>query len=196
MSAPRAKRKFSLSRTEHMRAHRWPGSDRASRGTSMLSSTGLSGSRLARRLIIFYAILAVIVAVVVVVVITRARREGASPRSPADTSRAAPARCLGSRAHAGGRHAPAIDRADRSPRPGPSFNVLQSGQFVNFTNNQRHLGGSAAPAVQGAPRGRAPPHGNVELRVRRVAEARRNRDPRSQGLDRGHPRRVSRSRPR
>ena len=30
--------------------------------------------------------------------------------------------------------------------PGPSFNVNQSGQFVNLTNSQQHAGRPAAPA--------------------------------------------------
>ena len=73
---------------------------------------------------------------------------------------------------------------------GPSFNVLQSGQFVNFTNNQSTLGGQLR-LDENAPRQQPSADRDPELRVRRqVAEPQRDRDSGRQGVDRRHARRA------
>ena len=63
-----------------------------------------------------------------------------SRRSPADTRWRRPARASARAQAAGGIPLPAT-APTQVPASGPSFNVLQSGQFVNFTNNQNTLGG-------------------------------------------------------
>ena len=96
----------------------------------------------ARRLITFYAILAVIgVAVVVFVISKGGSTRRPSRRSPAVTWRAPPAPCIGPAPKPVGGTRSRRPRPTQAAAPGPSFNVLQSGQFVNFTNNQGTLGG-------------------------------------------------------
>ena len=101
----------------------------------------VSGSRLARRLVIFYAIIAAIGVVVVVFVVSKGGNEKAQPAIAGGYTLSAASPCIG----------PVPKPAGGIPLPptaptqvaaaGPSFNVLQSGQFVNFTNNQNTLGG-------------------------------------------------------
>ena len=101
----------------------------------------MSGSRLARRLVIFYAIIAAIGVVVVVFVVSKGGNEKAQPAIAGGYTLSAASPCIG----------PVPKPAGGIPLPptaptqvaaaGPSFNVLQSGQFVNFTNNQNTLGG-------------------------------------------------------
>jgi K+:H+ antiporter len=97
--------------------------------------------RLARRLIIFYAILAVIGVVVVVFVVSKGGNEKAQPSIAGGYVVSAPSPCIGPVPKpAGGIPLPSTAPTQVAPT-GPSFNVLQSGQFVNFTNNQNTLGG-------------------------------------------------------
>ncbi len=107
----------------------------------MPSNTGLSSGGLARRLIAFYAILAALTAIVVVLVIDRGGSEKAPPAIAGGYVASAPSSCLGpAPAPVGGAPLPST-APTQLPPPGPAFNVHQSGQFVNFTNNQRTLGG-------------------------------------------------------
>jgi Kef-type K+ transport system membrane component KefB len=107
----------------------------------MPSKTDMSGSRLARRLITFYAILAAIAIVVVVIVVDRGAKEKAQPAIAGGYVTAAANPCIGPTPKpAGGLPLPPT-APTQLPATGPSFNVLQSGQFVNFTNNQNTLGG-------------------------------------------------------
>jgi Kef-type K+ transport system membrane component KefB len=107
----------------------------------MPSSTGLSGSRLARRLIIFYVILAAISAVVLAVVIDKGQSEKALPAISGGYVASSPSSCLGpAPAPVGGAPLPASAPVQQ-PSPGPSFSVNQSGQFVNLTNSRQTLGG-------------------------------------------------------
>src|SRR5437660_10344704 len=97
--------------------------------------------KLATRLIIFYAITAVIGVAVVIFVVSKGGNEKAQPAIAGGYTLAAASPCIG----------PVPKPAGGIPLPptaptqvaasGPSFNVLQSGQFVNFTNNQNTLGG-------------------------------------------------------
>ena len=97
--------------------------------------------RLARRLIIFYAILAVIGVVVVVFVVSKGGNEKAQPSIAGGYVVSAPSPCIGPVPKpAGGIPLPST-APTQVAATGPSFNVLQSGQFVNFTNNQNTLGG-------------------------------------------------------
>ncbi len=100
----------------------------------------MSGRALARRLISFYGIVAVIGVAVVVLVVNKGGTEKALASIAGGYSASAPNACLGpAPAKAGGLPLPATAPA-QAAASGPPFNVLQSGQFVNLTNNQQTLG--------------------------------------------------------
>jgi Kef-type K+ transport system membrane component KefB len=97
--------------------------------------------KLATRLITFYAILAVIGVAVVIFVVSKGGNEKAQPSIAGGYTLAAASPCIGPVPKpAGGTPLPAT-APTQVAASGPSFNVLQSGQFVNFTNNQNTLGG-------------------------------------------------------
>jgi Kef-type K+ transport system membrane component KefB len=107
----------------------------------MPGETGISGGRLARRLTIFYALIAVIGVAVVIFVVDKGGNEKAQPSIAGGYTLAAINPCIGPAPKpAGGIPLPST-APTQVPAAGPSFNVLQSGQFVNFTNNQSTLGG-------------------------------------------------------
>ena len=107
-----------------------------------------------KRLITFYAILAVIGVAVVVFVVSKGGNEKAQPAIAGGYAASAASPCIGPVPKpAGGIPLPAT-APTQAAATGPSFNVLQSGQFVNFTNNQNTLGGTAATQTQDAPRQR------------------------------------------
>ena len=96
---------------------------------------------LARRLITFYAILAAIGVAVVVFVVSKGGNEKAQPAIAGSYTLSAASPCIGPVPKpAGGVPLPAT-APTQVAAAGPSFNLLQSGQFVNFTNNQNTLGG-------------------------------------------------------
>ena len=109
--------------------------------------------RLVTRLITFYVILAVIGVAVVVLVISKGGNEKAQPAIAGGYAAAAANPCIGPVP----KPAPGIPLPATAPAQaaatGPSFNVLQSGQFVNFTNNQNTLGGTARLQKQTLPGG-------------------------------------------
>src|SRR5579859_5675851 len=97
--------------------------------------------KLATRLITFYAILAAIGVAVVVFVVSKGGNEKAQPAIAGGYTLAAASPCIGPVPKpAGGVPLPAT-APTQVAAAGPSFNLLQSGQFVNFTNNQNALGG-------------------------------------------------------
>jgi K+:H+ antiporter len=97
--------------------------------------------KLARRLIIFYSIIAVIGVAVVIFVVSKGGNEKAQPAIAGGYTLSAASPCIGPVPKpAGGVPLPPT-APTQVPAAGPSFNVLQSGQFVNFTNNQNTLGG-------------------------------------------------------
>jgi Kef-type K+ transport system membrane component KefB len=97
--------------------------------------------KLARRLITFYAILAAVGVAVVVFVVDKGGNEKAQPSIAGGYTLAAANPCIGPTPKPpGGVPLPATAPTQVSAA-GPSFNLLQSGQFVNFTNNQSTLGG-------------------------------------------------------
>jgi Kef-type K+ transport system membrane component KefB len=107
----------------------------------MPGQQALTGSQLARRLVIFYAILAVVGAAVVILVVDKGGSEKALPSIAGGYSASAADPCLGPVPKTpGGAPLPATAPA-QAATTGPSFNVLQSGEFVNFTNDQGTLGG-------------------------------------------------------
>ena len=107
----------------------------------MSSMTNPSGGGLARRLIVLYAILAVIGIAVVIFVVSKGGNEKAQPSIAGGYVASAASPCLGPVPKpAGGIPLPSTAPTQLAAS-GPSFNVLQSGQFVNFTNNQNTLGG-------------------------------------------------------
>jgi Kef-type K+ transport system membrane component KefB len=109
--------------------------------------------RLVTRLIVFYAILAVIGAAVVIYVVDKGGNEKAQPSIAGGYAAAAANPCIGPVPKpAGGIPLPPTAPA-QAAATGPSFNVLQSGQFVNFTNNQNTLGGTARLQQQTLPGG-------------------------------------------
>jgi hypothetical protein len=106
----------------------------------MPSKTDVPRGRLARRMIAFYSIMAAIAVVVVVVVVDKGATEKAQPAIAGGYVAAAANPCIGPTPKpVGGLPLPPT-APTQLPPTGPSFNVLQSGQFVNFTNNQRTLG--------------------------------------------------------
>jgi Kef-type K+ transport system membrane component KefB/nucleotide-binding universal stress UspA family protein len=112
-----------------------------SEGGFMPSEADMSSGRLAKRLITFYAILAVIGVAVVIYVVEKGGSEKAQPSIAGGYTLAAASPCIGPVPKpAGGTPLPAT-APTQVAASGPSFNVLQSGQFVNFTNNQNTLGG-------------------------------------------------------
>ena len=148
----------------------------------MPGQKALSRSQLVRRLVIFYAIIAVIGVAVVIFVVDKGGDEKAQPAIAGGYTLAAASPCIG----------PVPKPAGGIPLPptaptqvaasGPSFNVLQSGQFVNFTNNQNTLGGKLRSEREDAPRRRPSPDRGRQLRVgRQVASPRRGRDSGRQG---------------
>jgi Kef-type K+ transport system membrane component KefB len=92
-------------------------------------------------LIVFYVVLAAVTAAVVAVVIAKGTKEHAQPSIAGEYIAAAANPCLGPvPAPPGG--APLPPTAPTQPVvTGPLFNVNQSGQFVNVTNNQGTLTG-------------------------------------------------------
>jgi Kef-type K+ transport system membrane component KefB len=101
----------------------------------------MSRSRLMQRLITFYGILAVIGVAVVIFVVDKGGSEKAQPAIAGGYTASTPSPCIGPVPKpVGGTPLPATAPA-QAAATGPSFNVLQSGQFVNFTNNQGTLGG-------------------------------------------------------
>ena len=157
----------------------------------MPGQSEISGSRLVRRLVIFYAIIAVIGVAVVVFVVSKGGNEKAQPSIAGGYTLSAASPCIGPVPKpAGGIPLPAT-APTQVAAAGPSFNVLQSGQFVNFTNNQNTLGGQLRLNQQTLPGNCSPPDGFGELRIRgQVAEPRRDRDSGSQGVDRRNARRA------
>jgi Kef-type K+ transport system membrane component KefB len=93
-----------------------------------------------RRLIAFYAVLAIVTAAVAALVISKGEEEQAQPSIAGGYDATGPHACLG----------PAPPPPKGPPLPptappqaqvtGPSFDVKQSGQFVNFSNTQGTLG--------------------------------------------------------
>jgi K+:H+ antiporter len=107
--------------------------------------------RLATRLITFYAIMAVIGVAVVIYVVDKGGSEKAQPAIAGGYVASSAAPCIGPTPKpVGGTPLPATAPA-QAAAPGPSFNVLQSGQFVNFTNNQGTLGGKLRLAEKTLP---------------------------------------------
>src|SRR5215472_1102263 len=107
----------------------------------MPGQKALSRGELVRRLGIFYAIIAVVGVAVVIFVVSKGGDEKAQPAIAGGYTMAAASPCIGPVPKpAGGIPLPAT-APTQVAASGPSFNVLQSGQFVNFTNNQNTLGG-------------------------------------------------------
>ena len=92
------------------------------------------------RLLGFYLVLAAISVAVVIVVIAVGGDEKALPSIAGGYAMKAPNACIGPLPQpVGGQPLPPT--APAQPPPSQLFNVLQSGQFVNLTNNQATLGG-------------------------------------------------------
>src|SRR3954447_6247858 len=104
------------------------------------------------RLALYYAFLAAAVAVVAIIVVGKGEDKKAQPSIAGGYDAAAPNACLGAPpAPAKGRPLPPTPpRGGPRPPPappqplvgGPSFDVKQSGQFVNLSNTQGTLGGT------------------------------------------------------
>ncbi|MGA8717907.1 MAG: cation:proton antiporter, partial [Solirubrobacteraceae bacterium] len=117
----------------------------------MPGELAISSGRLWRRLITFYAIMGVIAVAVVAFVISKGGSEKAQPAIAGGYVASSAAPCIGPTPKpVGGTPLPATAPA-QAAAPGPSFNVLQSGQFVNFTNNQGTLGGKLRLAEKTLP---------------------------------------------
>ena len=135
----------------------------------------MSGGRLARRLIIFYAIIAVVgVAVVIFVVDKGAQREGSAvDRRRLHPRRGQPVHRTG--AEAGGRHSAAADGADPGAGVGPVVQPPSVRTVRQLHQQPEHARRPASAQREDAPRKLPSPDRHGELRLRRVAEARRRR---------------------
>src|SRR3954465_11703412 len=80
---------------------------------------------------IYYAVLALLTAAVAAIVISAGHDEKAQPSIAGGYDARAPIPCLG----------PLPPGIGSAAARGPSFDVKQSGEFVNFTNSQSTLGG-------------------------------------------------------
>src|SRR5436305_1997413 len=90
---------------------------------------------------IYYVVLAVITAVVAIVVLSAGKDEKAQPSIAGGYDATGPAACLGAPPPPP-TGAPLPPTAPAQPAVlGPSFDVKQSGEFVNFSNTQGTLGG-------------------------------------------------------
>src|ERR1700745_1705205 len=107
----------------------------------MPGQKALSRGELVRRLGIFYAIIAVIGVAVVIFVVNKGGDEKAQPAIAGGDTPAAATPCIGPVPKPPGGVPLPPTAPTQVPASGPSFNLLQSGQFVNFTNNQNTLGG-------------------------------------------------------
>jgi len=106
-----------------------------------LTTTGASRGP-GTRLLAFYLLAAIVTVVVVVLVVDAGSREHALPQVAGGYDAAASDACLGSvPSPAGGVRLPATAPAQPAAT-GPRFNLLQSGQFVDVTNNQGTLSGT------------------------------------------------------
>src|SRR4051812_21896415 len=85
---------------------------------------------------IYYAVLALVTAAVAAIVISAGHDEKAQPTIAGGYDARMPVPCLGPLPARPGPAAPGQASAS-----GPSFDVKQSGEFVNFTNSQSTLGG-------------------------------------------------------
>ena len=145
-----------------------------------------------RRLVVFYVILAAIAVAVVIFVVDRGKDEKAQPPIAGGYQSAALNSVHRTGAQAAGGAPLPPTAPTQVPAPGPSFNVLQSGQFVNFTNNQNTLGGKLRLNEKTLANGGHQLTGRRRVRQRRQVKAtQRDRHPRRQGVDRRHARRAS-----
>jgi Kef-type K+ transport system membrane component KefB len=94
-----------------------------------------------RRLISFYVLIAAVGVAVVVLVVNQGGKEKALPSIAGGYAAGAPSSSLGpAPAKPGGTPLPSTAPIQPAAT-GPLFNLLQSGQFVNITNNQRTVSG-------------------------------------------------------
>src|SRR5205085_1411272 len=119
----------------------------------MPSDEGTPRGYSATRFITFYAVLALLTAAVVVYVFGKGHKEKPLPSIAGGYVASASTPCLGPvPTPAGGTPLPST--APAQPKtPGPLFNVLQSGEFVNFTNNQGTLSGQLRLKTRSLPGG-------------------------------------------
>src|SRR4051812_3121897 len=93
-----------------------------------------------RRMTAYYVVLALITAGVAIVVTSAGKDEKAQPSISGGYDTIGPAACLGAPPPTtAGPPQPATAPAQPAA-PGTSFDVKQSGEFVNFTNSQNTLG--------------------------------------------------------
>ncbi len=94
-----------------------------------------------RQLAIYYALLVLAVTIVTIVVVQAGEDEKAQPSIAGGYDVEAPNACLGAtpKPPPGKQLPPEAPPAPKAP--GPSFDVKQSGQFVNLSNIQGTLGG-------------------------------------------------------
>ncbi len=101
-----------------------------------------------RRMTIYYVVLAAIVAVVAIVVISAGQDKKAQPSVAGGYDATGPVACLGA-PPAKPTGAPLPSTAPSQPAVlGPSFDLKQSGEFVNFSNTQGNSRRAAADQGQ------------------------------------------------
>src|ERR671915_1024246 len=124
----------------------------------------------ARRLIAFYAVLAAVTAIAAIVVIGAGEDKHGQPPIAGGYDATGPHPCLG----AAPSPTPGPSLPDTAPPQaevaGPSFDVKQSGQFVNFSNTQGTLGGKLRLEASDDSEGPRRLHGDVDCVDGEVAE--------------------------
>ena len=141
-----------------------------------------------RRLTLYYIFLAVVVAAVAAIVFAAGEDEQAQPSIAGGYDLQGPNACFGDPpAPAPGEPLPPT-APPQSQVSGPSFDVKQSGQFVNLSNTQGTLGGKLRLEESSSASGARPLSGDVELREREDAGLRRHGHAWRQGRDRRCPR--------
>ena len=153
------------------------------------SNASLGGTAKPTRLIVFYIVLGLLTAAVAIVVIAKGKDEKPQPPIAGGYDATVANSCLGEMSTAKKVVYPSTAPA-QAPPAGPSFDVKQSGQFVNLSNTQGTLG--AKLRLEGGPRrprASSPATSAASTASKQPLDATRHAG--QQGLDHRHARRAS-----
>ena len=115
-----------------------------------------------KRMAVYYAFLAVAVTVVTILVVHAGEDRKAQPSIAGGYDLEAPNPCIGAPAPPAPSPALPATTAPQAKASGPSFDVKQSGQFVNLSNTQGNLGGKLRLKEDARPDGSHPLSGDVD----------------------------------
>ncbi len=115
-----------------------------------------------KRMAVYYAFLAVAVTVVTILVVRAGEDRKAQPSIAGGYDLEAPNPCIGAPAPPAPTPALPATTAPQAKASGPSFDVKQSGQFVNLSNTQGNLGGKLRLKEDARADGSHPLSGDVD----------------------------------